>query len=99
MSRVSLFRDVQRARVCAQEALLSVDIGGCRHRCVVCALNGNGGRERRTSDMVIVVIVVIVVVSLALSLAAVATWCLVVLPIRDLWTARLRHALVVRRVS
>lgn len=98
MSRASLFRDVQRARVCAQEALLSVDIGGCRHRCVVCALNGNGGRERRTSDMVFA-FVVIVVVSLALSLAAVATWCLVVLPIRDWWTARRRHALVVRRVS
>jgi hypothetical protein len=35
-------------------------------------------------------------VSLALSLA---TWCLVVLPIRDWWTARRRQALMVRRVS
>ena len=61
-------------------------------------MNGNGGRERRTSDMVFA-LVVIVVVSLALSLAAVATWCLVVLPIRDWWNARRRHAFVVRRVS
>ena len=47
---MSLFRDIQRARVCAQEALLSVDIGACSCRGVVCALNGNGGRECRTSD-------------------------------------------------
>ena len=49
--------------------------------------------------LVVFAFVVLFVVSLALSLAAVATWCLVVLPIRDWWTARRRHALVVRRVS
>lgn len=49
--------------------------------------------------LVVFAFVVLFVVSLVLSLAAVATWCLVVLPIRDWWTARRRHALVVRRVS
>ena len=49
--------------------------------------------------LVVFAFVALFVVSLALSLAAVATWCLVMLPIRDWWTARCRHALVVRRVS
>ena len=49
--------------------------------------------------LVVFAFVVLFVVSVALSVAAVATWCLVVLPIRDWWTARRRHALVVWRVS
>jgi hypothetical protein len=49
--------------------------------------------------LLVVAFVVLFVVSLALSVAAVATWCLVVLQIRDWWTARRRHALVVWRVS
>ena len=51
------------------------------------------------ASLMVFALVVLFVVSLALSLAAVTTWCLVVLPIRDWWTARRRHALVVRRVS
>jgi hypothetical protein len=46
--------------------------------------------------LVVFAFVMFFVVSFALSLA---TWCLVVLPIRDWWTARRRHALMVRRVS
>ena len=26
-----------------------MDIGGCSHRCLVCALNGNSGRECRSA--------------------------------------------------
>ena len=74
-----------------------MDIGGCRHRYVVCALNGNDGVSPMFDFALLVVFAFVVL--FVVSLAAAATWCLVVLPIRDWWTARRRHALVVRRVS
>ena len=49
--------------------------------------------------LVVFAFIVLFVASLALSLAAVAIWELVVLPLREWWTAGRRHALVVRRVS
>jgi hypothetical protein len=49
--------------------------------------------------LVVFAFIVLFVASLALSLAALAIWELVVLPLREWWRARRRHALVVRRVS